>query len=83
MPQVLWMTAALAGRIRAHGAETYPHECCGALLGRDVDRRQTLRGVHVSLRARDSPAQYDTMANFPQTAKDTTWPNNLFITCRA
>ena len=22
--------------IRAHGAETYPHECCGALLGRDA-----------------------------------------------
>ena len=23
--------------IRAHGEETYPHECCGALLGRIVD----------------------------------------------
>ena len=22
--------------IRAHGEETYPHECCGALLGRFV-----------------------------------------------
>src|SRR5229473_6980289 len=21
--------------IRAHGQETYPHECCGALVGRD------------------------------------------------
>jgi proteasome lid subunit RPN8/RPN11 len=21
--------------IRAHGAETYPHECCGALIGKD------------------------------------------------
>ena len=21
--------------IRAHGAEAYPHECCGALIGRD------------------------------------------------
>ena len=37
MPGVLRLTAALAGRIRTHGAETYPHECCGALLGRDVD----------------------------------------------
>jgi proteasome lid subunit RPN8/RPN11 len=26
----------VADRIRAHGAETYPHECCGALLGRDA-----------------------------------------------
>jgi len=29
------MSAELAERIRRHGAETYPHECCGALLGRD------------------------------------------------
>jgi proteasome lid subunit RPN8/RPN11 len=27
----------LADKIRAHGVETYPHECCGALLGRDLD----------------------------------------------
>jgi len=25
----------LAERIGRHGAETFPHECCGALLGRD------------------------------------------------
>ena len=25
----------LAERIRQHGVETFPHECCGALLGRD------------------------------------------------
>jgi proteasome lid subunit RPN8/RPN11 len=24
--------------IRAHGEETYPHECCGALLGRCVEQ---------------------------------------------
>jgi proteasome lid subunit RPN8/RPN11 len=29
------ITSELAERIRAHGAETYPHECCGALLGRE------------------------------------------------
>ena len=27
----------LAAKIRAHGVETYPHECCGAILGRDED----------------------------------------------
>ena len=27
----------LASQIRAHGVETYPHECCGAILGRDGD----------------------------------------------
>jgi proteasome lid subunit RPN8/RPN11 len=31
----LWIGEHLAQKIRAHGAETYPHECCGALLGRD------------------------------------------------
>jgi proteasome lid subunit RPN8/RPN11 len=33
--QTLWISGPLAKKIRAHGAETYPHECCGALLGRD------------------------------------------------
>ena len=28
------MTRAVYDAIRAHGEETYPHECCGALLGR-------------------------------------------------
>jgi proteasome lid subunit RPN8/RPN11 len=32
---VLSISERLAEKIRAHGAETYPHECCGALLGRD------------------------------------------------
>jgi proteasome lid subunit RPN8/RPN11 len=31
----LWISGHLAEKIRAHGAETYPYECCGALLGRD------------------------------------------------
>jgi proteasome lid subunit RPN8/RPN11 len=33
----LWISGHLAEKIRAHGAETYPHECCGALLGRDLE----------------------------------------------
>jgi proteasome lid subunit RPN8/RPN11 len=31
----LTMTGGVEQAIRAHGQETYPHECCGALLGRD------------------------------------------------
>lgn len=31
----LFINHELAERIRNHGAETFPHECCGALLGRD------------------------------------------------
>ena len=31
----LWIIEGLAERIGKHGARTYPHECCGALLGTD------------------------------------------------
>ena len=30
----LTITAAVDQAIRTHGQETYPHECCGALVGR-------------------------------------------------
>jgi proteasome lid subunit RPN8/RPN11 len=30
---VLRIPAAVYAEIRAHGEQTYPHECCGALLG--------------------------------------------------
>jgi proteasome lid subunit RPN8/RPN11 len=29
------ISGAVDRAIRAHGEETYPHECCGALIGRD------------------------------------------------
>jgi proteasome lid subunit RPN8/RPN11 len=29
----LRVTVAVDGAIRSHGQETYPHECCGALIG--------------------------------------------------
>lgn len=32
---ILGISTELAQQIREHGAETYPHECCGALLGID------------------------------------------------
>ena len=31
----LTITRAVDTAIRVHGQETYPHECCGALVGRD------------------------------------------------
>lgn len=31
----LTITSAVDAAIRVHGQETYPHECCGALVGRD------------------------------------------------
>ncbi len=33
---ILHLTRALYDQIRAHGEQTYPHECCGALLGRST-----------------------------------------------
>ena len=33
--RMLQMTAAVEAEIRRHGEETFPHECCGALVGRD------------------------------------------------
>jgi len=32
----LKMSTEISQKIRQHGAQTYPHECCGALLGRDA-----------------------------------------------
>ena len=29
------LSAAVDAAIRAHGRETFPHECCGAMLGKD------------------------------------------------
>src|SRR5499433_4470636 len=33
--RALTITAGVDESIRRHGQETYPHECCGALVGRD------------------------------------------------
>ncbi|HUB50766.1 MAG TPA: M67 family metallopeptidase [Terracidiphilus sp.] len=33
---MLRISASVYAAIRGHGEETYPHECCGALLGRET-----------------------------------------------
>ena len=33
--RALTIPPAVDASIRRHGQETYPHECCGALVGRD------------------------------------------------
>lgn len=46
----------LVRRIEAHGVETFPHECCGALLGRDGDAgREVLDLLPLANRREDSP----------------------------
>lgn len=66
-PGALWISKELAEGIRKHGEETYPHECCGALLGRDSsiasgqdERRKTAKREVLELfplvnRREDSP----------------------------
>ena len=61
--QNLWIHEGLVEKIRRHGAETYPHECCGALLGHDADAeadpvrtaREVLETFPLVNRREDSP----------------------------
>lgn len=47
---------ALLNKIHAHGVETYPHECCGALLGSDVESsREVSDLLPLANRRDDSP----------------------------
>lgn len=67
MSAALWISKELAEGIGRHGAETYPHECCGALLGRDSSlaegqdspgqtaKREVLRLYPLVNRRDDSP----------------------------
>jgi proteasome lid subunit RPN8/RPN11 len=57
----LWISSHLVEKIRTHGAETYPYECCGALLGRDAEAtdpeavREVLALFRLVNRRDDSP----------------------------
>jgi proteasome lid subunit RPN8/RPN11 len=63
------MSAEMAEKIRAHGTETYPEECCGAMLGRDArdegEPREILEVLRLSNRREDSRRN-----RFTVTAKD-------------
>ena len=67
----IWMSGQLAEKIRSHGSETYPHECCGALLGRDSENespdavREVLGLFPLINRRDDSPRN-----RFSVTAQD-------------
>jgi proteasome lid subunit RPN8/RPN11 len=53
---VLKIREDLARRIQSHGVETYPHECCGALFGRDAENsREVLDLLPLENRRNDSP----------------------------
>jgi len=55
---VLRLTRAVYRALRAHGEETYPNECCGALLG-----RQTLEGWLVAAAVRAGNTRTDSAHN--------------------
>jgi proteasome lid subunit RPN8/RPN11 len=47
---MLKITQSVFDHIRGHGEETYPHECCGVLLGK-LDLEQDVREVSRIVRA--------------------------------
>jgi proteasome lid subunit RPN8/RPN11 len=54
--RTLRVSEALSRRIHAHGVETYPHECCGALLGMDGETaREVVELLPLANRRNDSP----------------------------
>ena len=63
----LHMSRELAERIGQHGAETFPHECCGALLGRD--------GVFAG---QDGESQREVFELFPLVNRRDDSPRNRF-----
>ena len=45
---MLRLTRAVFNELRRHGEETYPHECCGVLLGHSEDG---VNSVHAAVKA--------------------------------
>jgi proteasome lid subunit RPN8/RPN11 len=69
----LKMSTEIAEKIRQHGAQTYPHECCGALLGRDATGdggTATPGGVQ--------PPSREILALFPLVNRREDSPHNRF-----
>jgi len=67
----LWMSHDVAEGIRRHGAETFPCECCGALLGRDgtggeVESSREILGLFPLVNRRDDSPRN----RFAVTAED-------------
>jgi len=54
--RILKIRDDLVRRIQAHGMQTYPHECCGALLGFDGEAsREVVDLLPLANRRNDSP----------------------------
>jgi proteasome lid subunit RPN8/RPN11 len=75
----LKISEALAAQIRAHGVETYPHECCGAILGTDADDARTVHGLMpLQNRRDDSPRnRFEVTPDDVRLAEKTAMAKNL------
>ncbi len=62
----IFLSDEVSGRIRAHGAETYPHECCGALLGRENEASREVKALFPVVNRRDDSPRN----RFSVTAED-------------
>lgn len=72
-PFEVGISAELAQKIREHGVETYPYECCGALLGRD---HGTLSGHDAG--PRGQRVSREVLALFPLVNRRDDSPRNRF-----
>jgi proteasome lid subunit RPN8/RPN11 len=67
----LAISAELVEKIGAHGVETYPHECCGALLGRDGGAAESAAGA-------EKASVREVLALFPLVNRRDDSPRNRF-----
>jgi proteasome lid subunit RPN8/RPN11 len=67
------ISAELAQKIREHGVETYPYECCGALLGRDSGSADGLDSD-----ASDRRVSREILSLFPLVNRRDDSPRNRF-----
>src|SRR5713226_7886472 len=76
MPAVIKLVVSreLAEKIGAHSAETYPHECCGALLGRDA--AEPAKDAAIVGASSDAPREI--LALFPLVNRRDDSPRNRF-----
>ncbi len=70
---ILKLSGEIAQSIRQHGAQSYPHECCGALLGHDAE------GTNAATTAGGTSAPVrEILALFPLVNRREDSPHNRF-----
>ena len=57
-------------KIRAHGEEAYPHECCGFLLGEHSDDARTVRAAIRAANEREEPNRRNRFLITPEAYRE-------------